>query len=289
MIPIIIISGFLGSGKTTFLQHILKEHKPTDKVLIIENDFGETSLDAANLAKTGATIREVTSGCICCSLQGNFQQALLDILQNYDVDIIYIEPSGVSKLSEIIHTCEDEDIAKSAYVHASVTTVDAMQTPIFIKNFGLFFKDQITNSDAIFLSHTEDVQQTSITKRMIHDLAPNTPIHEESWDTISLRDYIKRLYHCHDDNSLHDEHLFMSHTFKDLRTLTVLQWKTILEGMPDGVLRAKGIVPTIEGPHELQYGTHYCSLVPSESTDYSLVVIGTDFNVPMVHNEVCQS
>ena len=119
MIPIIIISGFLGSGKTTFLQHILKEHKPTDKVLIIENDFGETSLDAANLAKTGATIREVTSGCICCSLQGNFQQALLDILQNYDVDIIYIEPSGVSKLSEIIHTCEDEDIAKSAYVHAS--------------------------------------------------------------------------------------------------------------------------------------------------------------------------
>ena len=164
-----------------------------------------------------------------------------------------------------------------------------MQAPMFIKNFGLFFKDQITNSDAIFLSHTEDVQQTSITKRMIHDLAPNTPIHEESWDTISLRDYIKRLYHCHDDNSLHDGHLFMSHTFKDLRTLTLLQWKTILEGMPDSVLRAKGIVPTTEGPHELQYGTHYCSLVPSESTDYSLVVIGTDFNVPMVHNEVCQS
>ena len=289
MIPITIISGFLGAGKTTYLQHILNCRNTNERILIIENDFGETSLDAANLAKTGATIREVTSGCICCSLQGNFQQALLDILQNYDVDIIYIEPSGVSKLSEIIHTCEDEDIAKSAYVHASVTTVDAMQAPMFIKNFGLFFKDQITNSDAIFLSHTEDVQQTSITKRMIHDLAPNTPIHEESWDTISLRDYIKRLYHCHDDNSLHDEHLFMSHTFKDLRTLTVLQWKTILEGMPDGVLRAKGIVPTTEGPHELQYGTHYCSLVPSESTDYSLVVIGTDFNVPMVHNEVCQS
>lgn len=105
MIPIVIISGFLGSGKTTFLQHILKEHKSTDKILIIENDFGETSLDAVNLAKSGATVREVTSGCICCSLQGNFQQALLDILQNYEIDVIYIEPSGVSKLSEIIHTC----------------------------------------------------------------------------------------------------------------------------------------------------------------------------------------
>lgn len=289
MIPITIISGFLGAGKTTYLQHILNCRNTNERILIIENDFGETSLDAANLAKTGATIREVTSGCICCSLQGNFQQALLDILQNYDVDTIYIEPSGVSKLSEIIHTCEDEEIAKSAYVHASVTTVDAMQAPMFIKNFGLFFKDQITNSDAIFLSHTEDIQQTSITKRMIHELAPNTPIHEEAWSTIALRDYIKRLYHCHDDHSLHDEHLFMSHTFKDLRTLTLVQWKTILEGMPDTVLRAKGIVPTAEGPHELQYGTHYCSLSPSESTDYSLVVIGTDFNVPMVHNEVCQS
>ena len=226
MIPIVIISGFLGSGKTTFLQHILKEHKSTDKILIIENDFGETSLDAVNLAKSGATVREVTSGCICCSLQGNFQQALLDILQNYDIDVIYIEPSGVSKLSEIIHTCKDEEIAKSAYVHASITTVDAMQAPMFIKNFGLFFKDQITHSDAIFLSHTEDIQQTSITKRMIRDLAPNTPIHEEAWDTLSLRDYIKRLYHCHDDNCLHDEHLFMSHTFKDLRTLSLVQWKT---------------------------------------------------------------
>ena len=87
MIPIVIISGFLGSGKTTFLQHILKEHTSKDKILIIENDFGETSLDAANLAKTGATVREVTSGCICCSLQGNFQQALLDILQNYKIDM----------------------------------------------------------------------------------------------------------------------------------------------------------------------------------------------------------
>ena len=67
---------------------------------------------------------------------------------------------------------------------------------------------------------------------MIHELAPNTPIHEEAWSTIALRDYIKRLYHCHDDHSLHDEHLFMSHTFKDLRTLTLVQWKTILEGMP---------------------------------------------------------
>lgn len=287
MIPIVIISGFLGSGKTTCLQHILSEHKETDKILIIENDFGETSLDAAHLAKTGATIREVTSGCICCSLQGNFKQALVDIVNNYDIDTIYIEPSGISKLSEIIETCKDDDITPFAYVHAAITIVDAMQAPMFIKNFGLFFKDQIIHSDAIFLSHVEDRQQTSITKHMLHELAPHTPIHEESWDTLSFIGYIKRLYHCHDGETLHDHHQFMSHTFKELRILTVLQWKTIMEGMPDTVLRAKGVVPTTEGPHEIQYGTHYCSLTPTNSTDYSLVVIGTDFNIPMVHNEVC--
>ncbi|SNV57537.1 GTP-binding protein [Veillonella rodentium] len=289
MIPIVIISGFLGSGKTTFLQHILKEHKTTDKVLIIENDFGETSLDAVHLAQTGATVQEVTSGCICCSLQGNFREALLNILKDDSIDVIYIEPSGVSKLSEILQTCEDEDIAEKAYVYAAITTVDAMQAPMFIKNFGLFFKDQITHSDAIFLSHTTDSRQTDVTKHMIDELAPHTPIHEEPWDTLTLRDYINQLHHDHHVETLHDHHHFMSHTYKNLRSLTTLQWKTVMEGMPDTVLRAKGIVPTAEGPHEIQYGTHYCTLSPTESTDYSLVVIGTDFNVPMVHNEVCES
>ena len=101
MIPITIISGFLGAGKTTYLQHILNCGNTNERILIIENDFGETSLDAKQLSASGATVREVTSGCICCSLQGNFKNTLIDILSMQDIDQIYIEPSGVSKLSEI--------------------------------------------------------------------------------------------------------------------------------------------------------------------------------------------
>ena len=124
---------------------------------------------------------------------------------------------------------------------------------------------------------------------MIRDLAPNTPIHEEAWDTLSLRDYIKRLYHCHDDNCLHDEHLFMSHTFKDLRTLSLVQWKTILEGVPDTVLRAKVLYQLQKDLTNFSMAHITVPLHLLESTDYGLVVIGRDFNVPMVHNEVCQS
>lgn len=287
MIPIIIISGFLGAGKTTFLQQILKEHNPSDKVLIIENDFGETSLDAVQLASTGVNVREVTAGCICCSLQGNFKKALIDILDTQEVDTIYIEPSGISKLSEIIATCTDESIAAKAYVHGAITIVDAMQAPMGIRNFGAFFKDQITHCDAIFLSHVEDVQQTELTTRMIHELAPHTPIHKEPWDTLELRNYIKRLYHCH-EKDLHHDNPFMSHTFKGLRTLTVAQWTTILQGLPPTVLRAKGIVPTTEGPHEVQYTPAHCQFNPSTIADYALVMIGTEFDIPLIYNEVCE-
>ena len=157
MIPITIISGFLGAGKTTYLQHILNCRNTNERILIIENDFGETSLDAKQLSTTGATVREVTSGCICCSLQGNFKDALIDILSTQDIDQIYIEPIWKSvKLSEIITTCTDDAIADQAYINMIITVVDAMQAPMAIKNFGPFFKDQIKHCYAILLTHADD-------------------------------------------------------------------------------------------------------------------------------------
>lgn len=288
MIPIVIISGFLGAGKTTFLQHLLEEHGPDDRVLIIENDFGETSLDAMQLQERGAAVREVTAGCICCSLQGNFKNTLLEILNTQNVDTIYIEPSGISKLSEIIHTCEDEEIAKKAYIQGAITIVDSMQAPIGIRNFGSFFKDQISHCDAIFLSHIEDVQQQDLAVSMIQSIAPHTPIYKEPWDTMSLRNYIKRLYHC-DETTLHDDNPFISHTFRDLRTLTPDQWVTILKGLPFTVLRAKGIIPTTDGPREVQYTTHHCHITPTTLTDYNLIMIGTEFDIPLIANEICNS
>ena len=174
MIPITIISGFLGAGKTTYLQHILNCRNTNERILIIENDFGETSLDAKQLSATGATVREVTSGCICCSLQGNFKNALIDILSTQDIDQIYIEPSGVSKLSEILYTCDDDDITSKAYISMIITIVDAMQAPMAIKNFGPFFKDQIKHCYAILLTHIEDEKQVEKAKQLIVELAPHT-------------------------------------------------------------------------------------------------------------------
>ena len=125
--------------------------------------LAKTSLDAVNLAKSGATVREVTSGCICCSLQGNFQQALLDILQNYEIDVIYIEPSGVSKLSEIIHTCRMKKLQNPPMCTLQLRPLMQCRHLCLSKTLVSSLKDQITHSDAIFLSHTEDIQQTSIT------------------------------------------------------------------------------------------------------------------------------
>ena len=174
MIPITIISGFLGTGKTTYLQHILNCRNTNERILIIENDFGETSLDAKQLSASGATVREVTSGCICCSLQGNFKNALIDILSTQDIDQIYIEPSGVSKLSEILYTCDDDDITSKAYISMIITIVDAMQAPMAIKNFGPFFKDQIKHCCAILLTHIEDEKQVEKAKQLIIELAQSS-------------------------------------------------------------------------------------------------------------------
>lgn len=179
MIPITIISGFLGAGKTTYLQYILNQRNTNERILIIENDFGETSLDAQQLSTSGAVVREVTSGCICCSLQGNFKDVLVDILSTQDIDQIYIEPSGVSKLSEIISTCMDKEICEKAYIDMITTIVDAMQAPMAIKNFGPFFKDQIKHCYAILLSHIEDTKQTAKTKELITELVPNTPVYTD--------------------------------------------------------------------------------------------------------------
>ena len=318
MIPITIISGFLGAGKTTYLQHILNCRNTNERILIIENDFGETSLDAKQLSTTGATVREVTSGCICCSLQGNFKDALIDILSTQDIDQIYIEPSGISKLSEIITTCTDDAIADKAYVNMIITVVDAMQAPMAIKNFGPFFKDQIKHCYAILLTQADDEKQIKKTKELIIELAPHTPIytdvdalqqdinqlksdthktHEHDSETCSCHTCNDSVdYNCaHHDTHNHHNHVghhhehqpFVSYTFHNLQSLNHTQWIDFCNKLPSTVLRVKGIIPTASGPMELQYTPHSCSLTDTHLKDYHLVVIGTDIDISSMQEKVC--
>ncbi|WP_456156067.1 CobW family GTP-binding protein [Veillonella sp.] len=301
MIPITIISGFLGAGKTTYLQYILNQRNTNERILIIENDFGETSLDSQQLSTSGAVVREVTSGCICCSLQGNFKDALVDILSTQDIDKIYIEPSGVSKLSEIINTCKDESIQEKAYIDMIITIVDAMQAPMAIKNFGPFFKDQIKYCYAILLSHIEDDKQTAKTKDLITDLVPHTPVYT---DIESLQQDVNQIHqiahvhnhhsctchsHTHDCNHHHHEHEqqpFISHTFYDLQMLEEQRWGELCNTLSPSIIRAKGIVPTPAGPMELQYTPQNCSMSATSLDSFHLVIIGTEIDMASISRNV---
>ena len=188
-VKVYIISGFLGAGKTTFIQQLIKELPDPRRILVLENDFGQINLDGALLREQGYTVRELTSGCICCSLAGDFRRALVDILDTQDVDYI-IEPSGVSQLSDILAICKDSSIAKRIELTGCVSIVDAMRAPMYYKNFGIFFKDQIAYSSQVFISHQEEEELLQKTLEIIRVLNPAAPIYIVPWKEITLSKYI---------------------------------------------------------------------------------------------------
>ena len=159
MTKIDIISGFLGAGKTTLINRLIKEAYKNEKVVLIENEFGEIGVDGGFLKDAGIEISEMNSGCICCSLVGDFSKALLKVQEEYKPERIIIEPSGVGKLSDVIRAVKSVDCPD--FVLNSYTTVaDATKTKMYIKNFGEFFIDQISNASAIVLSHSDKASDT---------------------------------------------------------------------------------------------------------------------------------
>ena len=154
MTKIDIFSGFLGAGKTTLIKKLIKEAYTEEKVVLIENEFGEIGIDGGFLQDAGIEITEMNSGCICCSLVGDFTKALEKVLEDYDPDRIIIEPSGVGKLSDIIKAVQKLD-SPNAVLNCFTTVADAGKCKMYAKNFGEFYNDQISHASAIFLSHTD--------------------------------------------------------------------------------------------------------------------------------------
>ncbi len=148
-----IFSGFLGAGKTTLIKKLLQEAYKGEKVVLIENEFGEIGIDGGFLEDAGVNITEMNSGCICCSLVGDFAKALKQVAAEYAPDRIIIEPSGVGKLSDVIKAVENADLP-TATLNAFCTVVDASKCKMYMKNFGEFFGDQVENAGCIVLSHT---------------------------------------------------------------------------------------------------------------------------------------
>ncbi|MBU3144677.1 GTP-binding protein [Clostridium sp. CF012] len=150
-----IISGFLGSGKTTLIKKLLEEKLHSENIVIIENEFGEIGIDGSILKKSNVEVKEINSGCICCTLVGEFGKAIEEIVTKYNPDRIIIEPSGVAKLSDIIKACDSTKLKALIKINMIITLVDVLKYELYIDNFGEFFENQIENAKTIILSRTE--------------------------------------------------------------------------------------------------------------------------------------
>ncbi len=161
MTKIDIFSGFLGAGKTTLIKKLIQEAYAGEKLVLIENEFGEIGIDGGFLQNAGINITEMNSGCICCSLVGDFSKALQQVYETYQPDRILIEPSGVGKLSDVVKAVEKAGL-KGATLNAFCTVVDAAKCKMYMKNFGEFFGDQVENASCILLSHTDKTSEEKL-------------------------------------------------------------------------------------------------------------------------------
>ena len=190
MAKIDIISGFLGAGKTTLIKKLLKEAYANEKLVLIENEFGEISIDGGFLQDAGVQISEMSSGCICCSLVGDFSQALLDVDKQFSPDRILIEPSGVGKLSDVIAAVE-RVTAEAPHLELSsfVTVADASKCKTYMKNFGEFFNDQVESAHCIILSRTGKLSEEKIAAavELLKEKNPDATVITTPWDQLEGR------------------------------------------------------------------------------------------------------
>ena len=161
MTKIDIFSGFLGAGKTTLIQKLIREAYQGEKLVLIENEFGEIGIDGGFLQDAGIEITEMNSGCICCSLVGDFGRALRQVMEQYHPDRILIEPSGVGKLSDVIRAVKNLEM-DDAVLNGFTTVADATKCKMYMKNFGEFFNDQIEHASSIVLSRTAGMKDEKL-------------------------------------------------------------------------------------------------------------------------------
>ena len=188
MIKIDIFSGFLGAGKTTLIKKLLKEAYSGEKVVLIENEFGEIGVDGGFLKEAGIEITEMNSGCICCSLVGDFAEALKKVANEFHPDRILIEPSGVGKLSDVIKAVQRAEVPDGV-LNAFCTVVDAKKCKVYLKNFGEFFLDQVKNASCIVLSHTADPAKTEEAAALLKEQT-NVTVITTDWDALDGKDIL---------------------------------------------------------------------------------------------------
>ena len=194
MTKIDIFSGFLGAGKTTLIKKLIKEAYAGEKVVLIENEFGEIGIDGGFLQEAGINITEMNSGCICCSLVGDFSKALRRVSTQYSPDRIIIEPSGVGKLSDVIKAVERAKL-DHAILNAFCTVVDASKCKMYMKNFGEFFNDQVQNASCIILSHTDKAgeDKVAVAVELLKEKNATATLVTASWDVLDGKEILSAM------------------------------------------------------------------------------------------------
>ena len=249
MTKIDIFSGFLGAGKTTLIKKLIKESFAGQKVVLIENEFGEIGIDGGFLKESGIQINELNAGCICCSLVGDFRAALQQVVEQYHPDRIVIEPSGVGKLSDVTRAVEGVAEHLDVQLSSFVTVADVNKVKMYMKNFGEFYDDQISHTSCIILSRTQNATEEKIAAAvaMLREKNPTATIVTTAWDALTGEQILKAMstkddfkaeliamaakaneehahedeeeehehHHHHDHDDEHDEHCCCGHHHDD--------------------------------------------------------------------------
>ena len=249
MTKIDIFSGFLGAGKTTLIKKLIKESFAGQKVVLIENEFGEIGIDGGFLKESGIQINELNAGCICCSLVGDFRAALQQVVEQYHPDRIVIEPSGVGKLSDVTRAVEGVAEHLDVQLSSFVTVADVNKVKMYMKNFGEFYDDQISHASCIILSRTQSATEEKIAAAvaMLREKNPTATIVTTAWDALTGEQILKAMstkddfkaeliamaakaneehahedeeeehehHHHHDHDDDHDEHCCCGHHHDD--------------------------------------------------------------------------
>lgn len=230
MTKIDIISGFLGAGKTTLIKKLLAEAFSGEKLVLIENEFGEIGIDGGFLKESGVQITEMNSGCICCSLVGDFGKALAEVLEKFSPDRIVIEPSGVGKLSDVIKAVKDVDSAK-IQLNSFTAVVDAKKSKMYMKNFGEFFNNQVEYAGTIILSRTQEMKQEKLEEcvKQLREHNASATIITTPWDELTgeqilaameknntlEKELLEEHHHHHEDGECCHHHDHEEHHHED--------------------------------------------------------------------------
>ena len=215
MTKVDIISGFLGAGKTTFIKQLINQVYAGDKLVLIENEFGEIGIDGGFLKDAGVEITEMNSGCICCTLVGDFSRALQKVLDEYQPDRVIIEPSGVGKLSDIVKAIEDVKEVADIEISGKIAVVDGKKAKLYLKNFGEFFEDQVKHASTIVISRTQMMTDEKVEEcvRMLREENAEATIISTPWEQLGKDAILHALEHAeiHVEHDHHHEHHHHGH------------------------------------------------------------------------------